>query len=78
MMLVRSLIPAFIFAAVYLVVSLLVTNSYHQLMLTLVLVWAVMGLSWNMLSGYSGMISFGHAAYFAIGGYTCHPGVLPG
>lgn len=69
MMLVRSLIPAFIFAAVYLLVSLLVTNSYHQLMLTLVLVWAVMGLSWNMLSGYTGLVSFGHAAFFGLGAY---------
>jgi branched-chain amino acid transport system permease protein len=29
-----------------------------------------MGLSWNMLSGYSGQISFGHAAFFGLGGYT--------
>jgi branched-chain amino acid transport system permease protein len=29
-----------------------------------------MGLSWNVLSGYSGMISFGQAAFFGLGGYT--------
>ena len=28
-------------------------------------------LSLNVLIGYSGNVSFGHAAYFAIGGYTC-------
>jgi branched-chain amino acid transport system permease protein len=39
-------------------------------MMTLVLVWAAMGLSWNMLSGYSGMISFGHAGFFGLGAYT--------
>src|SRR5688572_20879254 len=38
--------------------------------MTLVLIWATMGLSWNMLSGYSGMISFGQAAFFGLGGYT--------
>jgi branched-chain amino acid transport system permease protein len=69
MTLVRSLIPAFIFAAVYLLVSFVVTNSYYQLMMTLVLVWAVMGLSWNMLSGYTGLVSFGHAAFFGLGAY---------
>ncbi|HET6520889.1 MAG TPA: branched-chain amino acid ABC transporter ATP-binding protein/permease, partial [Geminicoccaceae bacterium] len=42
----------------------------YQLMLTLVLIWAVMGLSWNVLSGYSGMISFGHASFFGLGAYT--------
>ena len=45
-------------------------NSYYQLMMTLVLIWGTMGLSWNMLSGYSGLISFGHAAFFGLGGYT--------
>jgi ABC-type branched-subunit amino acid transport system ATPase component/ABC-type branched-subunit amino acid transport system permease subunit len=59
-----------VFAAAYLLVGLLVRNSYYQLIMTLVLLWATMGLSWNMLSGYSGQISFGHAAFFGLGGYT--------
>src|SRR5690606_7563705 len=49
--------------------ALLVTNSYQQLIMTVVPVWAVMGLSWNLLSGYSGLISFGHASFFGIGAY---------
>jgi len=39
-------------------------------MMTLVLVWASFGLSWNLLSGYTGLVSFGHAAFFGIGAYT--------
>ena len=58
------------FAVAYLAIGLTIQNSYYQLMMTLVLIWAIMGLSWNMLSGYSGMISFGHAAFFGLGGYT--------
>jgi branched-chain amino acid transport system permease protein len=68
--LLRSLAPFFVFIAVYAVVASLVTNSYYQLMITLVLVWACFGLSWNMLSGYTGLISFGHASFFGIGAYT--------
>ncbi|MEP9352518.1 branched-chain amino acid ABC transporter ATP-binding protein/permease [Xanthobacter sp. KR7-65] len=49
---------------------LFTTNSYYQLMLALVPVWAVMGLAWNLFSGYSGLVSFGHAAFFGIGAYT--------
>jgi branched-chain amino acid transport system permease protein len=59
-----------IFAVLYLALGFLVRNSYYQLMMTLVLIWAIMGLGWNMLSGYSGMISFGHAAFFGLGAYT--------
>jgi branched-chain amino acid transport system permease protein len=59
-----------IFAVAYLCVGWFVQNSYYQLMMTLVLIWATVGVSWNTLSGYSGMISFGHAAFFGLGGYT--------
>ena len=38
--------------------------------MTLVPVWAVFGLSWNLLSGYTGLISFGHAAFFGLGAYA--------
>jgi ABC-type branched-subunit amino acid transport system ATPase component/ABC-type branched-subunit amino acid transport system permease subunit len=57
-------------AAAFLLFGLTIRNSYYQLIMTLVVLWAVMGLAWNMLSGYSGMISFGHAAFFGLGGYT--------
>ncbi|WP_298255895.1 ATP-binding cassette domain-containing protein [Bradyrhizobium sp.] len=59
-----------LFAAAYLCLGWFVHNSYYQLMMTLVLIWATVGVSWNTLSGYSGMISFGHAAFFGLGGYT--------
>lgn len=68
--LLRSLAPMLGFAAAYAALALAVENSYYQLMMTLVLVWACFGLSWNMLSGYTGLISFGHAAFFGIGAYT--------
>jgi branched-chain amino acid transport system permease protein len=66
----RSLGPLALFALAYAAIAMFVTNSYYQLMLTLVLVWAIFGLSWNILSGYTGLISFGHAAFFGIGAYT--------
>jgi len=66
----RTLLPVIVLAALYAAVSLTVTNSYYQLILTLVPVWAIFGLSWNLLSGYTGLISFGHAAFFGIGAYV--------
>ncbi len=54
----------------YLAISAFVTNSYYQLILTLVPIWAVFGASWNILSGYGGQLSFGHASFFGIGAYT--------
>jgi branched-chain amino acid transport system permease protein len=56
--------------AVYLAISGVVTNSYYQLMLTIVPIWAAVGLSWNLFSGYVGLTSFGHAVFFGLGAYT--------
>ncbi|HEX5325682.1 MAG TPA: hypothetical protein VFW75_03345 [Acetobacteraceae bacterium] len=36
-------------AVAYLALCVAVSNSYYQLMLTLVPIWAVMGLSWNLI-----------------------------
>jgi ABC-type branched-subunit amino acid transport system ATPase component/ABC-type branched-subunit amino acid transport system permease subunit len=57
-------------AAFWIALGTVVSNSYYQLMLTLVPIWAVLGLSWNLLSGYTGLVSFGHAAFFGLGAYT--------
>ena len=66
----RSLYAMVTFAVAYALAAALVRNSYYQLMLTLVLVWACFGLAWNILSGYTGLVSFGHAAFFGLGAYT--------
>jgi ABC-type branched-subunit amino acid transport system ATPase component/ABC-type branched-subunit amino acid transport system permease subunit len=58
------------FGIVYAVTTAFAENSYYQLIMTLVPVWAVMGLAWNVLSGYSGFVSFGHAAFFGLGAYS--------
>jgi branched-chain amino acid transport system permease protein len=66
----RNPILLSLLAVAYLAAALLVDNTYHQLIFTLVLVWACFGLSWNMLSGYTGLVSFGHAAFFGLGAYA--------
>jgi len=33
-------------------------------------IWALLAASWDLLSGYTGQISFGHAGFFALGAYT--------
>jgi ABC-type branched-subunit amino acid transport system ATPase component/ABC-type branched-subunit amino acid transport system permease subunit len=66
----RALLAIAAIGAAWMAIGLLVSNSYYQLMLTLVPIWAVMGLSWNVLSGYTGLVSFGHASFFGLGAYT--------
>jgi branched-chain amino acid transport system permease protein len=38
---------------------------------TEIIIYMLFALSLNVIIGFSGNVSFGHAAYFSIGGYTC-------
>ena len=66
----RDLTMLAILSVAYIALAWNVTNSYYQLILTLVPIWAAFGVSWNILSGYAGQLSFGHASFFGIGGYV--------
>jgi branched-chain amino acid transport system permease protein len=53
-----------------LALSLTIEERYHHRVLTLVFLWAAMGLAWNIISGYAGQISFGHQVFLGIGAYV--------
>lgn len=65
-----SLIVFLVGVCAWFALGLVVQNSYYRLMLTLVPIWATVAISWNVFSGYSGLVSFGHAAFFGIGAFT--------
>ena len=43
---------------------------YPQHVLIVSLFYVMMASSWNLLAGYTGQVSFGHAAMAGIGAYT--------
>ena len=53
-----------------LVLPLVVKDPYVLHMLIMSLLWILLGQSWNLLGGYTGQISYGHAAFFGVGAYT--------
>jgi len=44
--------------------------AFYESFLYLIFHWIVLATSWNLLSGYSGYFSFGHAAFFGAGVYS--------
>ncbi|HEY7648739.1 MAG TPA: branched-chain amino acid ABC transporter permease [Methylomirabilota bacterium] len=46
-------------------------SRFYTFVATDVVILALFAVSLNLLLGYAGLVSFGHAAYFAIGAYTC-------
>jgi branched-chain amino acid transport system permease protein len=45
-------------------------SIYHLMLFEYGLTFAIVGLGFNLLLGYTGLLSFGHGAYFAVGAYT--------
>jgi branched-chain amino acid transport system permease protein len=52
-----------------LLVPLVVQQDYHLNVLFRVFLFAALGLAWNLVGGYAGQLSLGHAAYFGLGAY---------
>jgi branched-chain amino acid transport system permease protein len=48
----------------------LVAGNYPVKLLQEILIWGVFAMSLDLLMGYSGMVSFGHSAFFGIGAYV--------
>ena len=64
--------PAIAFG-ILLMVGLIINfgfNSYLQLMTLFILINCVMAISLNLVNGYTGQFSLGHAGFMAIGAYT--------
>jgi len=45
-------------------------SRYYTFLANDIVIWALFATSLNLLVGYTGLVSFGHAAYFGIGAYT--------
>jgi ABC-type branched-subunit amino acid transport system ATPase component/ABC-type branched-subunit amino acid transport system permease subunit len=65
-----SLVAIALLCALYVAGAGLLGGGYYQNLLTMIPIFAVLGLSWNLLGGYAGVVSFGHAAFFGLGAFT--------
>jgi branched-chain amino acid transport system permease protein len=67
-------LPRVALAAVAILLALAVIPSFTALyqvqLLTYGLIAAIAALGFNLLLGYTGLLSFGHSAYFGVGAYT--------
>jgi branched-chain amino acid transport system permease protein len=61
MMIVLALVPVY---------AAWIGNNFVLILITRVVILAIAAVSLNLLMGYGGMVSFGHAAYLGIGGYV--------
>jgi branched-chain amino acid transport system permease protein len=61
------IVVAVVFALMHLLPTLL-PNLVHSMIM--IMLFAIMGQGWNVLSGYAGQFSFGHSLFFGLGAYS--------
>jgi len=59
-----------ILGILFLIFPLVIRSSYYQHLVIIIFMWVIIGSSWNLLAGYTGQVSFGHAIFFGVGAYT--------
>ena len=84
MLTVRNVVVAalMIFLALIPVYSQMTGNVFIMTLFTRIVILAIAAVSLNLIMGYGGMVSFGHAAYLGIAGYAvgilAHEGINSG
>ncbi|MBI2154700.1 MAG: branched-chain amino acid ABC transporter permease [Candidatus Rokubacteria bacterium] len=66
----RRIVAYAVPVAVVLLVIPLVLPPYQTILLSYGLIMAIAALGFNLLLGYTGLLSFGHSAYFGVGAYA--------
>jgi branched-chain amino acid transport system permease protein len=61
---------ALIFFIVLLFVPVITSESYILRTLIFANIFAIFAVSWDLLSGYTGQVNFGHALFFGVAAYT--------
>lgn len=74
---------ALLFVLLLFLVPLMTEHSYYLGVLTLACIFAIFAASWDLLSGFTGQVNFGHALFFGVAVYTSallniHLGLHPG
>ena len=60
---------AAIFAVLYVLLEMEIIGAFWELNLVLIIINIILATSLNMINGYTGQFSIGHAGFFAVGAY---------
>jgi ABC-type branched-subunit amino acid transport system ATPase component/ABC-type branched-subunit amino acid transport system permease subunit len=62
--------PPLVAFALFVAVVSQISDFYLSRLAALLAFWAALGMSWNLIGGYAGQLSLGHAAFVGLGGYV--------
>jgi branched-chain amino acid transport system permease protein len=63
-------LPFIALILLFLVMPWIFPAPFFLHLMIMVLMWTVLGAAWNILGGFAGQVSFGHATFLGVGAYT--------
>lgn len=69
---------AFAIVLLSLIIAPHVLGTFQRVLLTEILIWALFAVAFDLLYGYTGMLSFGQATFFGFGSYALTLAILRG
>ena len=67
----RKILVGFLVALVLIIAPHVYKSEFSHHVLTMMCIWAILGMGWNFIGGYAGQVSNGHALFYGIGAYAC-------
>lgn len=67
---IRSWLPRAVLIVLLGLLPLSTSNNYYMDIIVQIFMWGAAASAWNIVGGYAGQLSLGHAAFFGIGAYT--------
>jgi len=66
----KALLAALVIGSILLALYPMVATGYSIRFMLQLFMWVALAQSWNLISGLTGYVSFGHVAFFGTGAYT--------
>lgn len=66
----RKLLIVILVLVALVILPLVFTGQFSRNLMTLVIIWSIVGMGWNIIGGYTGQVSNGHSLYYGIGAYA--------
>lgn len=65
-----NILKKVLLGAILVIIPVLIPNAYIMQLVINILIYTILAMGLNLLTGFTGILSLGHAAFFGIGAYT--------
>lgn len=66
----KQLLALVLIIAVAVILPMTTNSMFVQNLLILIVIWSILGMGWNVIGGFTGLVSNGHSMFYGFGAYA--------